>query len=76
MADKLQSEKDSSRQPVKEPQVSRRTRPEQETERIFMLETENEQLKKELADATETIGILKHIIAEPPNQPKPKKTKN
>lgn len=56
--------------------AGRRNRPEQEAERLLFLESENEQLKKDLADATETIGILKHLITNPLDQAKEKKPKN
>ncbi len=42
----------------------RKTRSEQESERILMLEAENERLKKELSDTIETVDILKHVISD------------
>jgi NADH-quinone oxidoreductase subunit G/NADP-reducing hydrogenase subunit HndD len=55
----------SEKQQQKKPQPPiRKTRMEQESERLLMLETENERLKKELEDAMETVGILKHVISD------------
>jgi NADH-quinone oxidoreductase subunit G/NADP-reducing hydrogenase subunit HndD len=53
----------------KEPAAGRqapliRTRPEAEAERIMMLETENQRLKKDLEDTMETVEILQHVISD------------
>lgn len=54
----------------------RKTRPEPESERILMLETENERLRKELEDVTETVGILKHVISDCRNKSEAKTSHN
>jgi hypothetical protein len=43
---------------------SRSSLAEQDTERLFRLETENMKLKKDLDDVMETVGILKGLIAD------------
>jgi iron-only hydrogenase group A len=69
----LNTESSSKKQGYNPHSSSRKTRPEQETERLFILETENERLKKDLEDATETVGILKHIITDCTNKTERKK---
>jgi iron only hydrogenase large subunit-like protein len=69
----LNIEASSKKQGYNPHSSSRKTRPEQETERLFILETENERLKKDLEDATETVGILKHIITDCTNKTERKK---